>query len=419
MTLIADGSGVVRGKFTIPAGIPAGTKKVTFTGAGGQYGEATFSGQGTLEHQTFQQQTDITETRWRSPPPPQRQPFWWMGLIGVDPLAQTFTMLANTQVAAVDLWFVDAGTTPISVQIRETTAGFPDRRIIGDVTIPPVSGSAGAPTRVTFPSPVLLLADVEYAIVVLCGDAVTSLSVAEIGKFDSSAQKWITDQPYNIGVLLSSSNASTWTAHQDRDMTFRLLEASYSETTRTVALGNVAVTAATDMLLMAFAERPDGATDVQYTLTMPDASVITVADGQPVQLAAAVTGNVAVSAQLRGTSRLSPLLYPGSQLVAGQVAATADYVSRAIPGGTAVAVKAIFEAVVPSGATVTVQYKGPDGGDTWATIPQTATRAVDDGFVEFTHAVTGVTETSVQIKLILTGNTAARPRVRDLRTFVL
>ena len=416
MTLTADSNGVVRGKFTIPAFVPAGNKKVTFTGAGGQYGEAAFSGQGTLEHQTFQQQTDVTVTRWMSPPPPPPVIIF----LGVDPLAQTFTMNRNTQVSAIDLWFAATPTTTTSVQIRETTAGFPNQRILAETTVEPSQiGVLGLPQRINFQSPVLLLGDVEYAIVVLCGDDAGALSVAEIGKFDSGSQKWITNQPYNIGVLLSSSNASTWTAHQDRDMTFRLLEASYTATSRTVALGSIPVTAATDLLLMSYAERPDGATDVQYTLTLPDATVITVSDGQPVQLGAAVTGNIAVAANLRGTSQLSPVLYPGSQLVVGQLATTADYVTRAIPGGSTVAVKAIFEAFIPSGATVTVQYKGPDAGDVWVTIPQTATRAVDDGFVEFTHAVTGVNELSVQIKLILTGNTAARPRVRDLRTFVM
>lgn len=415
MTLVADSAGVIRGKFTIPANIPAGTKRVTLLGDGGQRGDAIFSGQGTLEHQTWQQQTDTTIVRWQSPPPPAP-----VVERGQDPLAQTFTMPDNTQIGGVDLWFVAASTTKTNVQIRETTAGFPNQRVIADKTIAPSSIIlGGSHTRVLFDAPVNLLGGVEYAVVVLCGDAVGSLSVAEIGKFDAAAQTWITSQPYSVGVLLSSSNASTWTAHQDRDLTFRLLDASYTATTRTISLGNVAVTSITDLLLLSYAERPDGLTDVQYRLTMPDASTITVADGQAIQLASAVSGNIGVEAILTGNAKFSPVLHPGSQLVVGQVAETANYVTRAIPGGSSVAVKVIYEAIVPSGATVTAKYKGPDGGDAWETIPQTATRAVDDGFTEFTHVVTGVNELTVQIELTLTGNTAARPRVRDLRTFVM
>lgn len=418
MTLTADSSGVIRGKFNIPSGVPAGTKLVSFNGAGGQRGDAVFSGQGTLEHQTWQRRTTVTTTRWQSPPPPVLTPEQIHFLF--DPLAQTFTMEANTQIAAVDLWFVVKSTTPTRVQIRDTIAGLPSSRVIAEAIVQPGAiNLGGASTTLSFPAPVLLLGNVEYAILVICDDAVGAVSVAEIGKFDPTAQKWITDQPYIIGVLLSSSNSSTWTPHQDRDLTFRLLSANYTETSRTVDLGDVAVAAATDLLLMSYAERPDGATDVEYRLTLPDASVITVDDGQPIKLAAPVTGNIGVQAVLRGTSRFSPVLTPGSQLVVGKVATTGDYVTRAIPGGSNVAVKAVYEAFVPSGATVTVQYRGPDAGDTWTNVPQTATRAVDDGFVEFTHSITGVNEQSVQIKLILSGNTAARPRVRDLRTFVM
>ena len=52
---------------------------------------------------------------------------------------------------------------------------------------------------------------------------------------------------YRIGVLLSSSNASTWTAHQDRDLKFRLLACRFTENTRTVPLGNITVTDSTDL----------------------------------------------------------------------------------------------------------------------------------------------------------------------------
>lgn len=417
MTIAADSNGVVRGKFTIPPNVPSGTTAFQIGGAGGQAATVLFSGQGKLEHQTWQQQTDITTTRWQSPPPPP-PPMEWSR--GTDPLAQTFTVSENLQVAGLDLWFYDGPLTNVSVQIRDTIAGVPGQKVLASATLKPSDiALAGTTTQINFAYPTLLLAGVEYAIVVLCGDANGSVYIAEIGKFDITAQKWITDQPYNVGVLLSSSNASTWTAHQDRDMAFRLWSASFTETTKVVSLGNVAVTNVTDLMLLSYADRPSGQSDVAYKLTLPDGTLITVGDGQPVQLPAAITGNVAVSAVLKGDNKLSPVLHPGSQLVTGIVAQTADYVTRAIPGGSSVAVKVVYEAFVPSGSTITVQYKGPDVGDVWTTIGSPTTRPVDNGFVEFTHAVSGVNEATVQIKLILTGNTAARPRVRDLRTFVL
>jgi len=415
---VASAGGIVTGSFTIPAGIPSGSKTVIARDVLFQRrGEATFSGQGTLERQTWQRETIVTETRWNSPPPPPppTNPY-----VRVDPIAQTFSIQQNVQISAVDLWFTTAPTTMASVQIRETTAGIPNQTIVAEAHIAANSALVGGThTRVQFGAPVLLLGGVEYAIVVLCLDADGALAVAELGKYDAVAQRWITSQPYTVGVLLSSSNASTWTAHQDRDLAFRLLSASYTETSHAVNLGNVAVTGVTDLLLMSYADRPASDTSVDYTLTLPDASVVTVSDGQPVQLAAAITGNVGVTANLHGTNDFSPILHPGSQLVAGVVATSGDYVSRAIPAGSAVTIKVIYEAVVPSGATVGVYYKGPDVGDTWIAITSPVTTPADDGFTEFKHTATGINELTVQIKLVLNGTTAARPRVRDLRVIVL
>lgn len=421
MTLAADANGVVRGKFTIPAGVTSGTKAVVVTGQGGSVGRTTFSGQGTLERQTWQQQTTVQETRWQSPPPP--MPAWEGGGDGGsrdrDPLAQTFTLAASTQVAAVDLFFAVKPTSATMVQIRETTAGFPNQNIVAQASIP-LAGIAvgGAATTVALQAPVLLVGGVEYALVLMCDDATGESFVAELGKFDTAAQAWVTVQPYNIGVLLSSSNASTWTAHQDKDLTFRLRAVNYTQTTRNVALGKVAVTGATDLLLMSYADRPASATNVEYTLTLPDSSTLVVSDGEPVKLAAPITGNVQVSAKLTGTADFAPILQPGTQLVAGVVATSADYVTRAVPGGSNVKLKVIYEAVVPSGATVRAYWKGPDAGDTWSEITSPTTRPVDDGFVEFSFLKTAITEQTIQVKLVLTGTTAARPRVRDLRVIV-
>lgn len=400
---VANSSGVVSGSFTIPANIPSGTKAVVAVGASGSRCETTFTGQGTITQRIMQRQTTAAVT-----------------MPGTDPLAQTFTQEKNGQFTGLDLWFSAAPTSRTSVQIRSTASGLPGQEVlaeaileVGDISV------GGVSTRALFPCPVTLLGGSEYAIVVLCNDAIGALSVAELGKFDATAQQWITSQPYTVGVLLSSSNASTWTAHQDRDLAFRLLKANYSEAERTIALGNVAVTNTTDLMLLSYAERPDSSTGVQYHLTLPDASVLTVDDGQRVQLAAAITGNVSVSAVLSGSADFSPVFYPGTQLVPGVLGTSGTYVTRAIPAGSGVRVKTIFEAVIPSGANVVVEYKGPDAGDNWAAVPAVSNRAVDDGFTEFINEITPVTEATVQIRLTLTGSTAARPRVRDLRCIVI
>lgn len=410
----ANAQGVVSGTFQVPTGVPTGTKLVEFVGRGGSRGSATYTGQGTVERQVFQQRTTITETRWQSPPPPAPV------VRNSDPLAQTFTLPVSQQISGVELWFAAVPTSATSVQIRDTIAGVPGQTVIASAVRNPsqISGS-GTPTTFTFESPVSLLAGTEYAIVVLCNDATGALAVAELGKFDANAQKWITSQPYTVGVLLSSSNASTWTPHQDRDLTFRLLRASYSATTSTLALGTVAVSGVTDLMVMAYADRPRSETNVKYLLSLPSGTQITVDDGQAVELAEAVSGNISVSALLTGTESASPILYPGTQLVHGVVHTSDTYVTRAVPAGQNSRIKVIYEARVPSGSSLELKYKGIDAGDAWVTVPQIASTSVDSGFVEFVHEISSVNESAVQVQITLSGNTAARPVVRDLRVMVL
>lgn len=400
MTVSANSSGVVTGKFTIPGSIPAGSKRVSFTGAGGSRGDAVFVGAGTITDETRRQLTTQT-TR-----------LWW---VNVDPLAQTFSVPDTCQIGAVDLWFSAVGTSPVVVQLCETSLGLPTRSVVGEARLTPGAINTSTHTRVTFPAPVHLLANTEYALVVMCDDAVTELRMAELGKWDATNNRWVTAQPYQVGVLLSSSNASTWTPHQDRDLAFRIHRAVFTETNKSVVLGTVAVTAATDLMLLGLTEAPSSQAIISYDLALPGGAVVNVSSGQPVRLAAAVTGNITVTAKLLGSASASPVLLPGTQLVVGKVSTSAIYVSRAIPGGSGVRVKAVFDAVIPGGAGVAVHYKGGDVGDTWVSVPYVSSTNVDDGFMEMIHEVTGVTENFIQIRLTLTGTTAARPRVKNLR----
>jgi hypothetical protein len=400
MTINANSAGVVAGKFTIPAGILAGRKNVSLSGAGGSHGEAVFIGQGSLQTNTTQRVTTIETNRF-------------------DPLAQTFSLSSESQIGGVDLWFSAKGPSQVVVQIRETTAGSPNQIVLAESRLLPAGISLSAETRFPFPFPVSLQKGSEYAIVVMCNDAVSALSVAELGKWDSTNSQWVTSQPYQVGVLLSSSNASSWTAHQDKDLAFRLLAANYTSTSRSVALGSIPVTAATDLMLLALTDTPSANAFVNYTLGLPDESNLTVAAGQPVRLSSAITGDVSVTAVLQGTSTASPVLYPGSQLVSGQVSTSATYVTRAIPAGTAARVRVIFDALIPAGASVAVAAAGVDVGDTYQSVPYVSATPLGDGWMEMEHELASITEASVHLKLTLGGTTAARPRVRNLRVIII
>lgn len=397
MTLTANSSGVITGHFTIPANIPTGAKNVVFSGAGGSQASAVFVGSGTITDRTLRSIITNYYTLY------------------IDPVAQTFTTSEDCQIGAVDLLFNAKGTSQILVQIRESVNGFPGTAVLGEAVLAPSQIlTNGAITRFSFPSPVALKADIMYAVVVACNDAVASVGYAQIGKFDSVHQTWVTAQPYQVGTMFTSSNGTAWSVSQDKDLTFILQKAVFTSTTRTVNLGTVAVTAATDLMLLTLEEKPSSDTYISYALTLPDGSVLPASNEQAIPLATAVTGNIGISATLHGTASASPVLVPGAQLVVGQVGTTGTYITPAITGGTSVKIKCIFDALLPAGSNVITEYQKV-GVTTWTSIPNVSSVATDNGFVTLTNQVTGVNAPQVRVRFTISGTSAARPIIQNLR----
>lgn len=397
MTLTANSDGVITGHFTIPANIPAGSKRVVFSGAGGSMAIATFVGSGKVTEETLR--SVITNYY----------------VLGYDPVAETFTISDDRQIGAIDLLFNAIGTSEILVQIRDSVNGYPGTTVLAESILEPSQIlTNGGLTRFNFPSPVALKAGIMYAIVVACNDAVASVGYAQIGKFDSAHQTWVTEQPYQIGTMFTSSNGAAWSVNQDKDLTFILHRAVFSSTTRAVNLGTVAVTSATDLMLLTLEEKPSSDTYISYSLTLPDGSILPASNEQSIQLATAITGNVTISATLHGTESASPVLVPGAQLVVGQVGTTGTYITPAITGGTSVKIKCVFDAYLPAGSNVVTEYQKV-GVSTWTSIPNVSSVAANNGYVTLTNQVTGVNAPQVRVRMTITGTTAARPIIQNLR----
>ena len=397
-TLVANSSGEVTGKFTIPAGIPAGAKAVKAVGAAGQAGVATYTGRGIIRTEERRAVTTLTEgTAFR----------------GSDPLAQTFTLGESRHIAGVDLWFTVKGTHDIIVQVRDTSNGVPSQVVLAEARVAPGPLSITTSTQILFNTPVWLEAGREFALVVLTDDANASLAVAELGKFDAANQKWITSQPYQVGVLLSSSNASTWTAHQDKDLAFRLLACHFTATTRSVDLGTVSVTDTSDFLAALNIDIPATGTSAEILAAAPSGEVYRMAPDNPIALPSRVTGTVALSLSLAGSATASPVAFPGMQLVAGDQQDTGTYVSRAFPVGTSSRVSITFDAKLPGTSSVLVEIQRADLS--WQTIALSSGSDVGDGWVERVHTVTGFTAPTSRVRITLSGSAQHRPRVRKLR----
>lgn len=398
----ANASGLLTGSFQIPQAIPAGAKLVEFLGAGGSYGSATYVGRGQIVTETRRRILTTVVNRW-------------------DPLAQTFTLPERRVIGGLELWFTaKGGTAPVIVQIRETQVGIPTTTVLteGRLLAADIKTDGNA-TRVLF-DPVALEANREYALVVLTDDANHAVAVAELGKYDPRTG-WVTAQPYQIGVLLSSSNGITWTAHQTQDLTFRLLGCRFSQQAKTVSLGQYTVTNLSDVMALAGVERPASGTDVQFLVTDAQGRIYTLSEDQGLALAEKLSGNLAVSARLTGTEVSSPILYPGTQLVFGTLEAAGDYLSRAIPAAATFNVSVTFDALTPGTSSVTVQAEsGTPGSFTDLALDKGV--EVGNGWVERTYKATGLVgvgaDRTTRVKLSLAGSPQYRPFVRRLRVIV-
>ena len=330
-----------------------------------------------------------------------------------DPLAETFSLTEGRYVGAVDLWFTAKGSSRVTVQIRDTVAGFPAKNVFAQSTkYPSTINTNGNATRFTF-KPVWLDADTEYAIVVLTDDSTTAVAISELGQYDSVHRKYVTKQPYQTGVLLSSSNASTWTAHQNMDLTFRLLACKFSSTTSEVNLGTFSANNHTDLLVLSQVERVSTDTNVEFIVVDSNGNRHAIAESSALQLQSAISGNCTLKAKLKGTSKRSPLVYKGVQLLLGKMSSTADYVTRAITAGANSTVRIIYDSYTPGNSSVKVYYQRPD--TTWALISLNSASSLGNGVEEHVHVLQNYSQDTIKIKIVLEGSVAYRPYVKNLK----
>lgn len=248
----ATSTGVVEAQFTVPEGVPCGTKEVelfseNFTG------NTSYTANG---RKTITQETIYIERR---------------EVNATDPLAQTFQLDDTCNILSVDVYFAEKdGTIPAKIQLRNTVNGYPGNIVYGETVLTSAeivtSKDATIPTKATFPNIIKCEKDTQYCIVVMTDSPKMSLHVAKLGERDTTIGKYITSNPYTAGVLFSSSNALTWTAHQDMDMKFNLYRAEY-EDNGFIQFNSISPANADRIMLALEAIRPIG-TEVKYEMSL-------------------------------------------------------------------------------------------------------------------------------------------------------
>lgn len=400
----ADNNGDVAGTFTVPANMPTGSVAVEFFGAGGSFGRADFISRGTITLSERRAVNTIRTTTFS------------------DPLAQTFVLTEGRYIGGVDLKFCEIGdiNNPVTVQIREVENGIPvTGSVLTQGRLDMSSVNLNDWTSITFDSPVYLEADQNFCFVVLTDDPDHKLAIAEIGKYDQT-HGWITTQPYTVGVLLSSSNAATWTPHQTKDLTFRLKGARFIQASKTVNLTDIQANQISDLLALGGVDKP--AADTHITLKVVDEAGVEygLVEGEPLALPKRLNGTLSIRAELAGTETLSPVLFPNILAILGNMADLATYVSRAIPTPEIVAgeladIRVIYESNLPGSSGVSVEVETPTG---WLPVSFLSGKQVGDDWEERRHLIENIDIQETRVRLTLTGDPLNRPRVRDLQVII-
>ena len=157
-----------------------------------------------------------------------------------SPLAQTFKIEGNPDVAtsgrfltSVDIYFgAKDDTLPVTVEIRNVVNGYPGNKIlpysrvtknVADIN---VSDTGATATTFTFPSPVYVTTETEYALAVLSNTPHHKVWITRMGDVDIGGTRTVSKQPH-VGVLYKSHNGTEFAMSPMEDMKFSVKAALF------------------------------------------------------------------------------------------------------------------------------------------------------------------------------------------------
>ena len=291
--VIVASDGSFKATFTVPAGVKNGDIELTFTDEYSNSATVVYRSKGinkiienrTTITSTAQKITDVYEivspvktiTTPVTPPAVISAPTPVAGgsskakmmeslhgeNVTKDPLAQSFIFKEDKVLVAFDLFFATKAddndkpvveddyyntsafqpTIPAILQIGYMKNGVPDaeniiyyQEIMPDEITTSLYGDT--PTHITLKKPVFIPAMQDFFISIGSKSTEYTVYVSVLGQEDIVSGNKIMKQPYQDGVLFTSSNGITWTAEQDKDLTIVLYEGIY-ETSASFTTENI------------------------------------------------------------------------------------------------------------------------------------------------------------------------------------
>lgn len=232
-TVKSDSAGKFRAKFTVPEGTPCGNVEVRVENDY-NHGGTRFSAQGRkqiIQDTVFTTVTNVTtRTKYDTV-----TDYTVITTIH-DPLAQSFYVDDDIVLTDIGLFFSEKDDTKnVIIEVRDLDNGYPSANILmqqvvdsSDVT---TSDDASQETKVVLKQPLYLKGGQSYCFVIVSDSNKYRMWTAKLGGVDDKTQPelyQVVQNPYIEGVMFSSSNAQTWTDHQESDLKFKLYRAKYT-----------------------------------------------------------------------------------------------------------------------------------------------------------------------------------------------
>ncbi|TLS51756.1 hypothetical protein FE782_12630 [Paenibacillus antri] len=359
----------------------------------------------------------IEQTFWQVP--------WWNQ---IDPLAQTFLLLEERLVTSVELFFAtkdadSAGYTakPVTLQLRNVVNGYPGTTVLAskvlEASAVKVSAKGETATKFTFADPVLLQANVEYALVILTGSSQYRVYVAKMSAKDLMTGNAVSRQPYDVGVLFSSSNATAWTAHQDTDLKFRLYAAEFKKTESKLYFGSKTLSEAASQLLLSTSQVVPQGSNLQWQWSSDGANWYALNDTGVTALGAP-TRHIQVRAALSGTKKSSPVIQTEAiGAVALSYKTTGTYVSKEwFTNDFFTKITMYVDLYKPSGTAQAADYS-VNGGDAWVPLGEGAAVRQYGQYTQYKYEATVPASNRVRIRIRQSNSESARaetPKARRL-----
>lgn len=398
-TIRANANGVARGKFMVPAGVRTGTREVTLYNDNNS-ASTEYTSQGTRR---TVQRTILTSR---------------ITIQQVDPLAQSFQFDQTRLLTSVGLFFSakDANKS-ITVQVRNMVNGYPGTEVFEEKVLKPsevkISTDGTAETCVIFDNPVMCEVGRQYCVTIMSDSDVPSMFIADLGQTDIRTKQTVARNPYAPGVLFSSSNAITWTAHQSAKLKFNLYTARFHPE-GVIQFNPIHNLGADKVMILADQLTPSN-TGAEWEIKINNGQFEPIGPWIDVNLNE-VANTVELQARFKSSTTMSPIIALDSlSLIGFLTEVSGSYISLNTEfAQTYTEVKQVFDAFVPSGCTVNAQFS--HDGVNWIDGQLQQVDPIDQQYSRYTFLTTipeSANARNFRARINITAsNSILRPRVR-------